>query len=101
LRLKVIFKPHKDSPAVLPINYNHLIQGFIYDHLDEHLTTELYEEELNNLKSRRRFKLFTFSRLIPLKKPKVEKGKILFSSPIVLIVASPFTIAPLKRSLRL
>ena len=89
MRLKAIFKPNKDSTAVLPINYNHLIQGFIYRHLDEHLATELHEDGLKDPESRRRFKFFTFSRLIPLKKPKVEKGKILFSSPIVLIVASP------------
>jgi len=89
LRLKITLRPHKDSPAVLPVNYNELIQGFIYRHLDEYLATELHEEGVKDPESRRRFKFFTFSRLIPHEKPRIEKGQIFFSSPIILIIGSP------------
>jgi len=89
LRLKITFRPHEDSPAILPVNYNELIQGFIYHYLDEYLAAQLHEEGLKDPESKRSFKFFTFSRLIPLEKPKIEKSQIFFSSPIILIIGSP------------
>jgi len=89
LRLKITFKADKDSPVIFPINYNELIQGFIYRYLDEYLATQLHEEGLKDPESRRKFKFFTFSRLIPLEKPRIEKSQIFFSSPIILVIGSP------------
>ena len=46
----------------LPIHYNYLLQAFIYHNLDEALAHFYHEEGFRYLK--RRFKLFTFSRLL-------------------------------------
>jgi len=89
LRLKITFKPYKEPLAVFPVNYNELIQGFIYRYLDEYLAAQLHDEGLKDPQSRRSFKFFTFSRLISLKKPRIEKNQIFFSGPITLIIASP------------
>lgn len=89
MRLKITFRSEKGHPAVLPANYNELIQGLIYHYLDEYLAAQLHEEGLTDPETRRKFKFFTFSRLIPLEKPRVEKSQIFFSGPIILIIASP------------
>ena len=46
----------------LPVYYNHLLQSFIYHSLDETIAKFYHEKGYNFLK--RRFKLFTFSRLL-------------------------------------
>jgi len=65
----------------LPIHYNHILQAFIYHNLDEALAHFYHEEGFRYLK--RRFKLFTFSRLLAkerLFEPKTHtiifKGKV-------------------------
>ena len=46
----------------LPVHYNHLIQAMIYQSLDDALAHWLHEEGFQC--GKRRFKLFTFSRLL-------------------------------------
>ena len=50
------------NPLPMPIQCNHLLQGFVYNNISDHDYRSFLHEEgyiLNN----RRFKLFTFSRL--------------------------------------
>lgn len=69
----------------LPIHYNHLVQAMIYQSMDREFAEFLHEHgyEVN----KRKFKLFTFSRLLG--QYKILGSEILFSPPINLIIASP------------
>ena len=70
----------------LPIQHNHLIQGFIYGSISPRLAEILHNEgfEANN----RKFKLFTFSRIIGNYKIDEKNNSVTFSSPFKLIISS-------------
>lgn len=77
-----------------PRQYNQLVQGFIYRHLDAWLAKKVHDEgfaDPHNLK--RRLRLFTFSRLIPVREAggrwHSEDDHILFEGPVQLTIASP------------
>ena len=68
-----------------PIEYNHLIQGFIYHNIDENLATFLHEKGF--MSKERRFKLFTFSRLLG--KYRINRDIIKFDEKVRFWIASP------------
>ena len=72
---------------VLPVHYNSLIQGLIYRHLDRSLAQRFHEQGFSYHK--RRFKLFTFSRLIS-KNPDYipERRELVFKGPIHLWIGA-------------
>ncbi|CAD7777341.1 MAG: CRISPR associated protein Cas6 [Candidatus Methanoperedenaceae archaeon GB50] len=74
-----------ETPLILPKSHNHLLQGFIYSLLDPLLRKRLHKEGYPYEK--RRFKLFTFSRLLG--KVKMFKEYFQFNPPLKLIVSSP------------
>lgn len=92
---------------ILPIQYNHIVQGMIYDSLKEELADFLHEKGFE--KGKRSFKMFTFSRLIGNYAIDKEKGNIIFKDTISLIISSPYdefcsslaTSLLLKKSIRL
>jgi CRISPR-associated endoribonuclease Cas6 len=49
------------GPMLLPVQYNHLIQGFIYTHLEPSLSAWLHDTA--HQYGERKFKMFTYSRL--------------------------------------
>ncbi|MEN2985444.1 MAG: CRISPR-associated endoribonuclease Cas6, partial [Thermodesulfovibrionaceae bacterium] len=55
------------------------------------LATKIHNQGFIDPNTKRNFKLFTFSRLIPLDKAKVKDGKITFYGSVSLIVASPIS----------
>ncbi len=59
MRININF--YCDNEILLPIQYNHLIQSFIYNNIDKKIAKFLHQKgfELN----KRNFKLFSFSRL--------------------------------------
>lgn len=61
MRISFVLQPEHGALTV-PIHYNHLIQGAIYRNLDESLAEWLHSE--GYVHGKRRFKLFTFSRLL-------------------------------------
>ena len=61
----------------VPIQYNHLLQGLIYNNLDRALLSWLHEE--GHAYGMRRFKLFAFSRLFG--KREVTNGHVYFNGP--------------------
>lgn len=69
----------------LPVHYNHQIQGAIYGALDPELAGFLHERGFDG--GGRRFKLFTFSRLLG--EFRLEGQTITFKSPVRLVVSSP------------
>lgn len=57
----ITFYPIDSDKVVLPIQYNHMVQGMIYSILDAELAYFLHEKGFQNQK--RTFKMFSFSRL--------------------------------------
>ncbi len=86
MRIKLTFIPENGLLA-LPIHYNHLIQGLIYTHLNSDLATWLHEEGFSCQK--RKFKLFTFSRLFG--RFEIKGKNILYEHKVSLKIASPYT----------
>lgn len=89
MRLKLTFYNPDSALTKLSCNYNEIIQGFIYNNLDNWLASKVHDEGFRDPKSGRIFKLFTFSRLIPDGKVEIKKGEIIFHGDINLIIASP------------
>ena len=89
MRLKIQLVPVNPKEVILPCNYNHLLQGLIYNQLDDYLATHIHDEGFKEPVGKRKLKLFTFSRLIPEEKPMVRDKKIIFNGPIYFVVCSP------------
>ena len=85
MRLTIKFK--LDDPLVLPINYHHILQGFIYRTLgDDDFSAFLHNDGF--YKGKRSFKLFTFSRLFGKTKIDVKNKRITFFNEIKWHVSS-------------
>lgn len=69
----------------LPIHYNHLVQSMIYHSMDREFAEFLHEQGYEV--DKRKFKLFTFSRLLG--QYEIMGSKIFFTPPIRLIISSP------------
>ncbi|MCS7137554.1 MAG: CRISPR-associated endoribonuclease Cas6 [Candidatus Caldarchaeum sp.] len=84
MRLRLSFLP-VEGVCVLPVHYNHLVQGFFYRHLSPELATSLHDEGF--VEGRRHLKMFVFSRLMG--NSVVRDGRIAFPDGFSLVVASP------------
>ena len=85
MRLAITFASKNE--VILPIHYNELLQGLIYHLLDKALAEKLHNEGF--VYRKRKFKLFTFSRIFGKLKKEGDKFKI--SSPFKLFISSPYT----------
>ena len=86
MRVLLKFEP-EGGVLKVPIHYNHLVQAMIYRSLDKALAAWLHEEGFSF--GKRRFKLFTFSRLLASKREFDNKTKtIKFFSPIILKIGA-------------
>ncbi|MHB8559833.1 MAG: CRISPR-associated endoribonuclease Cas6 [Thermoplasmataceae archaeon] len=84
MRVKFTFSFERN--LILPIHYNHIIQGLIYNHIkDQRLQIRYHEQGF--MSGNKRFKLFTFSRIYGNYKIDKEKNNIVFSSPISITVS--------------
>lgn len=83
MRIEINLSP--ETPLILPKSHNHLLQGVIYSLLDPLLRRRLHKEGYPYEK--RRFKLFTFSRLLG--KVKMFREYFQFNPPLKLIISSP------------
>jgi|YelNatPaOPRAMG01_1025707.scaffolds.fasta_scaffold00887_16 CRISPR-associated endoribonuclease Cas6 len=90
MRLRLVFTGDK-TEITLPVHHNEVLQGIIYRHLDFELARRVHSTGIKDPESNRGLKFFTFSRLIPSKKPKIDTQKktITFYFPLTWIVASP------------
>lgn len=71
----------------LPIHYNHMLQGLIYNNLtDEALRTFLHEVGFKN--GKRSYKMFTYSRLLGKYEINKKNKTIIFESPVKLHISS-------------
>ncbi|NPV87970.1 CRISPR-associated endoribonuclease Cas6 [Coprothermobacteraceae bacterium] len=71
MRVKFTFREVKGNPIAIPVHYNYLLQHLIYKVFSPDLRSKLYLEGFTV--GTRRFKLFTFSRIL-------ERGKVLGNS---------------------
>ena len=85
MRIEIVFR--HDRSLILPIHYNKIIQGFLYNSISDELADKLHNEGYPYEK--RQFKLFTFSRILGRYRLNKWDGTIEFSSPSKLIVSSP------------
>lgn len=87
MRLNVELVTESNKELILPIHYNYYIQSAIYSALDSDLASFLHEQ--GYVSDGRKFKLFTFSRLMG--RFQMDKGKdtIIFKPPIQLVISSP------------
>ncbi len=79
MRIRIAFRPQ--DPLILPVHYHPVLQGFLYRNLDAALATWYHEK--GYAFHRRRFKLFTFSRLFSRNRLfDRENGKIVFAGTV-------------------
>ena len=71
MHITMQFKP--EGEFVLPLHYNHIIQGMIYKAINTQLAIFLHNKGFQN--KGRSFKLFTFSRLNGRYEINKEKGR--------------------------
>ncbi len=85
--MRITLEFHVAHEVILPIHYNHIVQGFLYKNLtDKDYRSFLHETgyQLAN----KTFKLFTFSRLLGKFRILKNAGMIAFSSPVTLVVSA-------------
>jgi len=76
-----------ENQAVFPLYYNHELQSFIYRHISPELADFLHKEGYPL--GKRKFKLFTFSRLLGKYHINSREEKIIFSGSISFYLSSP------------
>ena len=84
MRLLLEFGSEKEF--VVPIDYNYQIQGFLYKSISPKLARILHDEGFEA--GKRKFRLFTFSRILGDYEIKKTEGNIKFLSPFRLVVNS-------------
>jgi len=84
--MRLIAEFSSDREFQIPIHYNHYIQGFIYNSISPKLAQILHDQGFPLEK--RKFKLFTYSRIFGKFNSNDHKGTITFNSPFRLIVSS-------------
>lgn len=76
-----------DGNLVLPLNYNRILQGFIYKNIvDRDLANFIHNKGFSY--GKRSFKMFTYSRLSGLYTIDKKNKKIIYQSPVQLVVSS-------------
>jgi len=77
------------EPVSLPVHHNHILQGLVYRHMDNP-TIRSYLHEHGFPLGKRKFKLFTFSRLKGSAVTyKEETKELIFTPPLRLVICSP------------
>ncbi|MEW6380167.1 MAG: CRISPR-associated endoribonuclease Cas6 [bacterium] len=76
-----------EKQVVLPFEHNQILQGMIYHHLPPESATRLHQEGF--LHHNRKFKLFTFSRILTSPLVDTCSRQFIFSKNIKFVIASP------------
>ncbi|QGT99804.1 CRISPR-associated endoribonuclease Cas6 [Candidatus Syntrophocurvum alkaliphilum] len=85
MRISIEFNSKRD--IILPLHYNYFLQAYLYNNLSDKDYSAFIHEKGYELEQKK-FKLFTFSRLMGTFRINPEKGIISFKSPVKLIVSS-------------
>lgn len=84
LRIRLVLEGQGGELDV-PVHYNEVVQGFIYRHVDPELAEHIHDRGYPE--GPRRFKFFTFSRLLGRWERAGDRLRLL--GPVTLVVASP------------
>lgn len=76
-----------DGELVLPIHYNHIIQGFIYKNISDKILKS-FIHEVGFKYGKRQYKMFTYSKILGRFRMDAAAKKIIFSSPITIHISS-------------
>jgi CRISPR-associated endoribonuclease Cas6 len=87
MRVRLTLSVGKNEGLILPTNYNHLVQAAIYHNISRALADFLHERGF--LLGKRRFKLFTFSRLEGRYMLDRTKKQFVYTSDLILYISSP------------
>ncbi len=85
MRIKIKLTAQSADGLRLPLHYNYLVQGFIYKNLNPHLAQFLHNQGYQF--GKRRFRFFTFSRILG--RFKIDREKIIYPGDCTLWIASP------------
>ena len=84
--MRIILSLSSEGILKIPFSYNEIIQGLIYSHLDKVLADFLHNEGF--LFKKRKFKLFTFSRILG--RVKARRDGFEIASPFSIVISSPY-----------
>ncbi len=84
-KIRVVINFGADKDIVLPLNYNHILQAFIYNNITDKAYAKFLHDRGYEVESKS-FKLFTFGRLEG--RFKIFPGKIMMAPPLRLVVSS-------------
>lgn len=85
--MRVTIEFGADENIVLPVNYNNMVQAFLYKHISDRDYQSFIHDEGYRIGGKQ-FKLFTFSRLLGNYRINNEAKKIVFSAPVSLVIAA-------------
>jgi len=85
--MHIYFTLQSKGDLEIPIQYNHILQAAIYNAIEPALADFLHEKGYDS--GNRKFKLFTFSRLLGKFQILKDKNTIKFTEDIKLVVSSP------------
>ncbi|MFW6129843.1 MAG: CRISPR-associated endoribonuclease Cas6 [Atribacterota bacterium] len=93
MRIKISFTTIKDNKIKLPLQYNYILQGFIYTNFKNHFSHLLHDKGYKLDDNKRKFKLFTFSRINSNNSYKIGKNNniktITFYDDVYFKISSP------------
>lgn len=84
--MHLIIELLSEKPIILPLSYNHILQGFIYRTLDDELSEFLHKKGYG---TGRIFKLFACSNIIGRADTKSQSGYIIFERRVLIEISSP------------
>lgn len=84
--MRLILTLNSKKEIILPLSYNEILQGFIYNNIEKSIAEQIHNRGF--IFEKRRFKLFTFSRLIG--KTKIEKDFFKIIPPFKFVISSPY-----------
>ncbi|MCM8789042.1 MAG: CRISPR-associated endoribonuclease Cas6 [Candidatus Omnitrophica bacterium] len=89
MRIKITLENELGSQIVMPIHYNYILQGFIYNNISKYLSDFLHNKGFAYEK--RKFRMFVFSRIFS-KQAKFFEGMAYFDRTIFFYLSSPFDV---------
>lgn len=87
MRMCLTLQNEDGNEIILPITYNHLVQGAIYNSISKSLAKFLHEEGFSF--GKRKFKLFTFSRLLGNFILNRKHRSFVYKGSVKLLISSP------------
>lgn len=88
MRIRIEFSPVNEKIEI-PVNYNYIVQSFIYKNISKKISDFLHDKGYTD--GKRSFKMFTFSRLLGKCKYRNSDKQLVFEDCLSLWVASPET----------